>query len=129
MKWGHYGNLSNPELEMLLLVIHQIVTSEMRVARATGDFGRRLDKFLRKNGGAMGDPEYEITHIPESGGYGHYEAYCGIEPVPPTKFDALYVVNLTREVLCAYANKFPEEKVIAKTALKRMKGCEEKLKS
>jgi hypothetical protein len=105
MKWGHTYEIVGPE-RLLYQVIAWVIWQSSPI-------DKYLKHILINGGGFGGDPGWEIEHIPESTGHGHYRVWAdsqmsGIQP-DEMSYDLVTVHRAIKQSLLAFGTAYPEK--------------------
>lgn len=127
--------IEKPARDRLLhWVVAAIVCGELASATATNPSpGAWLERLFKINGGLMGDPMWELDHIPKAGGLGHFQAHADEEFSGILPEDDIYsveeVFDMLIELFGVYSKDFPNGEVIVAQILSRIPEYRERLRS
>ena len=119
-------------------LIHWVLLAILRgeVVSASHENSKRgtwLDGLFKVNGGLIGDPMWELCHVPEAGGLGHFQAHADEEFSGILPEDDIYpaeqVIEVLVEVLSNEAIRYPENSAIVAQIISRIPEYREHLRS
>lgn len=134
MRWGHSYEAVSAELSLLQWVLQRVISGEIGIATCMNPrLGAWLDYFFKGGGGAAGDPDFEIYHVPASGGLGSFEVYASDEfsgiGLERATYPAEEVVDALTQLLVSYGATYPKDKHVIDKILARMPAYREQLRS
>jgi hypothetical protein len=132
MKWANYHQAETPRDALIQAVLVGVISNELQVASATGEFGWTFDKALLPGPGVGGDPHWEIGYLDEPDGPGKFELYASPESYFIEPDTGVYSVDeifdTVAQLLRAYGVAYPNEKSVADHELERLPAYRLKFK-